>query len=258
MKTSKTAHHPFPWGMIMGPIALLTILLFNACYNHYLLYQSDQLTNQIASVDFNDQFEEGAFGVESVAVMEPRYFAVPVEKKMNGNTEKIANEDRHFTVHPIEGKEHVTRLVTISNQFTEGQIEVTTEDARWLLTPTQKIEPIFHPFPNGADHYVCYYIPNGPNADAAVRLKDQFGQYDQVTVQQAIALCVPAEKVLPDGEIFEIKSRSDWNHLTLYRISQQDVEPISIMYQNQFVDNPTIEVNKLYGILVPTKKWGFE
>lgn len=228
---------------------LAAIMLFSTCKSHFVVYEVQQSPATIGVVDLNDQFEEESYGTEQVEVIGPVLFCSPAEKKVGNKTYGIADNDHHFTAYRLMNKKHITRNVRIKNQFTEDWEPYTVEEAKYLLVPTQKMNPGNHEPPQKLDHYVCYRIINGEPPGVEVEMKDQFMTYEKRPVGKPEFLCVPAEKVR-DNEVTPILNPK--KHFVFYRF-QEDVG-VDAVISNQFQTQFTIGMNKVSGILVESEK----
>ncbi len=198
--------------------------------DHTLVYDVENIPVSLPDVLLTDQFL-----TDLVTIIDLDLFATPVNK----NGEGIIDPNAHQTWYQIEG-EPADKLVLIANQFTDGEVEMTATDARYLVVPAAKgvcsapgatagqlcaidsdcDDPpsqgngicLFQP--PQQNHFKCYDLA-GPAVNESTHLIDQFGE-QFVLVTYPRLLCNPVVKSVNQA-IFPIFHPDD--HLVCYEIT---------------------------------------
>jgi len=105
--------------------------------DHYLLYEVIEGPSMGVAVNLSDQFGDDP----GVLVIEPAYFANPVQKTHGGNVTDIMNPHEHLVFYEIWGTEAPYLQVQVVNQF-GGQTLDLGYPAEWLAVPSEKLIPV--------------------------------------------------------------------------------------------------------------------
>ena len=215
--------------------------------DHGTLYAVEYLTAPVIDelVTLEDQF-----GVTRAWVREAVAFLNPTEKVHGEFDTPIHNPDHHLTVYYIElefGEDYRTWNVEVENQFGHQYLTVTGPVA--LAVPTQKED---HEPPVHLDHYLIYYVTEGPSIDEYVYLQDQFGDHPEVLVYEPMLFANPVKKTHGDT-VTEIFYPDD--HAVIYTTSVGPYEK-SLRVANQFGDQD-LDVLGPVGLAVPSQKLDF-
>jgi hypothetical protein len=174
----------------------------------------------------------------------------PVSK----NKEPIVNPNAHLTVYRLSGPTQPRRLVTFSNQLTEGKdIDWEVQEPVVLLVPAEKVEKDSRP-PRDLEHFKCYNVTHRRDIERHITLKDQFDREkeEEIKVLTPFLFAVPVQK---NGEPF--KNRDD--HLAIYEIHpQQGLEKKVTITDQYFPDGKQITVSHSAWLCVPSIKKGFK
>lgn len=100
--------------------------------NHFLAYKVEEVLSrhEAGSVTLRDQFLE-----RPAAVRRPKYFAVPVSKRCDGETTPLRDEKYHLAIYRTPRLPHVTKRV-VETQF--GTEKITTIQTGMLAVPSLK------------------------------------------------------------------------------------------------------------------------
>ena len=102
--------------------------------DHYLLYEVTYGESIDLPVDLADEF-----GLESgVWVMEPVFFANPVQKTHGLETPPLVNPWGHLVFYRIMGGESFVPIL-VDNQFTADAYQTVTWESYYLAVPTDKV-----------------------------------------------------------------------------------------------------------------------
>jgi uncharacterized repeat protein (TIGR02543 family) len=210
--------------------------------DHFKCYEVDWNTAPYVGevVYLEDQF--GAFNATVGKVMA---FGNPAEKVHEGLT-PISNPDHHLTFYYLDlGESGQSWQVEVNNQFGNNQT-LSVYGPSLLAVPTQKEG---YGKPMGLDHYLLYIVTNGPAANAAVDLHDQFHDEQGVSVTAPAFFANPVRKT-HDGNVTEIENPEA--HLVFYEISGGTFQT-QVLVDNQFGEQ-TLNVDDPYLLAVPSEK----
>jgi len=211
--------------------------------DHYLLYGVEGGPGVYEYVTLTDQFDAAP---QEAFVYSPVIFATPVRKTHGENVTEITT-DEHLVFYEIgiEAEESYTQ-VQVVNQFGEGSLNVSAP-AVLLAVPSEKIVPPVPPL----DHFKCYPAVGLPLEDVYVEyLVDQFGDFSSVKVDSAAGFCNPVDKVYLE----EPTPSNPDNHLTMYWLSNVELQTWNVVVTNQFGDDQELRVVGPIGLAVPTQK----
>ena len=187
-------------------------------------------------VQLEDQFITEWLGEPLIAtVLEPVFFANPVNKGHDEVWTPISNWDNHYTFYNIYYEETPPVWeVTVDNQFGNGQV-LYVGNPLFLAVPTQKGP---HAPPVGLDHFLVYEVLDWElTPDADVYIEDQF--IDGLTdVYEPEFFAIPAQKIHGDV-VTDIKNPDD--HLVFYWIDgiyywDADDLPVVNQFGPQYLD----------------------
>jgi hypothetical protein len=192
-------------------------------------------------------FLEDQFVSLNATVTSAELFCNPAEKLHNDVLTPLSNPDHHLTVYGIDYEEEPEmRFVEVVNQFGTQQLTVSGPIA--LAVPTQKEG---HEPPVGLDHYLLYFVDNGPLVEAFVDLNDQFGDELDALLSQSVLLANPVRKT-HEGEVTEIVNPEE--HLVFYWIDiEGDPFQMQVQVVNQFGEQ-TLDVSGPELLAVPSTK----
>jgi hypothetical protein len=197
---------------------------------------------------------EDQFGAVNATVKQASGFSNPAEMWHSENVTPIWNHDHHLTPYSItyEEEPHMWS-VQVYNQF--GIQNLTVWGPVGLTIPTQKVEPGGHEPPVGLDHFLHYYVLEGPIINETVGLSDQFGDDEQINVYKPYLLSNPVRKT-HGCNVTEI-----WNpeaHLVFYNIGiEGEYFETEIQVVNQFGEQ-TLDVYGPVVIGVPSEMLYYE
>jgi len=198
---------------------------------------------------------EDEFGAVTATVGQATGFSNPAEKWHSGNLTQIWNPDHHLTPYSITCEEEPhTWSVQVHNQFGTQDLIVWGPVA--MTIPTQMVEPGGHEPPVGFDHFLHYYVLQGPLINETVGLNDQFGDDEQINVYKPYLLSNPIRKT-HGSNVTEI-----WNpeaYLVFYSIEiEGEYFEMEIQVVNQFGEQ-TLDVYGPTGLIgVPSDMLHYE
>ncbi len=215
--------------------------------DHGTVYFVDDVTAPVIDelVTLEDQF-----GVVNAWVLDAAAFLNPTEKVHGEVDTPIYNPDHHLTVYYIDlefEEDYKTWNVEVENQF--GLQHLTVEGPIALAVPTQKED---HEPPVHLDHYLLYWVTEGPYIDEYVYLQDQFGDHPEVLVYEPMFFANPVKKTHGDI-VTEILNPDD--HAVIYETSWGELEK-QVHVANQFGEQ-TLDVYGPFGLAVPSQKLNF-
>jgi hypothetical protein len=207
-------------------------------FQHYLCYTATAKKGfKIPKgVRLVDQFSANGF-VPTFG--KAQYHCNPAVKTVPGATYPITDPTWHYLCFAITTKQPANR-VTVTNQF--GSALLVTKTPNSLCVPSWKSltgPPGMTPnTPPGADHYTCYPVSYVKGAGtykppSPVQVSDEFSPTRAVTVKVGApqTLCVPTEKILPNG-IASIINNPDLNYLCFAVSKTPKINPV--YDENQF------------------------
>ena len=213
--------------------------------DHSTLYFVDYLT---APVIDEPVILEDQFGTFEAQVLDAAWFFNPTEKVHDTVTTPIYNPDHHHTIYQIEYLEEPgTWNVEIENQF--GLQLLTVQGPIALAVPTQKDD---HEPPVHLDHYLFYWVTEGPYIEEYVYLQDQFGDHPEVMVYDPVLFANPVKKTHGDI-VFDVFNPDD--HVVIYATTEGSIET-TVHVANQFGDQ-ILDVYGPLGLAVPSQKLDF-
>ncbi len=215
--------------------------------DHSTLYFVDYLT---APVIDEPVILEDQFGTFEAQVLDAAWFFNPTEKVHGDVATPIYNPDHHHTVYQIEYLEEPgTWNVEIENQF--GPQFLTVQGPIALAVPTQKED---HEPPVHLDHYLFYWVTEGPYIEEYVYLQDQFGDHPEVMVYEPVLFANPVKKTHVGGAAAtELFNQDD--HIVIYATTEGSIET-TVHVANQFGDQ-ILDVYGPLGLAVPSQKLDF-
>ncbi len=273
----KIASRFCPAGLFRLGAALLVVLAGNTIagaqdtdqlsLGHFKCYRVTQGTPANAFVQLLDQFDRLDQKLEHVVVQNPLLFCNPVNKIRDREVAPILNENNHLKMYFIAPTLTQSRVVFVSNQFTDFTFTTLQVFQPVILAvPTQK-RP--HDPPKDLDHFKCYLVRGDP-VDIPLGLVDQFDK-EQVRVGRPVLLCNPTVKIHGEsataaGGLSDNVTRitNEAAHLVCYRIISPSLTPTisslaatprerAVQVLNQF-DKEIIKVAEPVLLCVPSLK----
>lgn len=237
------------WIVLIGVVVMPQSLYaqFEPPRNHYKTWRIQPIDGSGMAVEVTDQFM-----TDYLQLLRIDYLSNPVVKD---DTFLIIKPDDHLTWYRVSGRDTLISL-EYENQF-EPSAKVEIDSVHYLLVPTQKVSPLYHPPPESLDHYKAYRIRNQYYLDRPpVKLLDQFderiiGAPEFITSLKPVYFLTPAQKrVGSEPEpVFDTLT-----HYVAYEIQpSRYLDNLPVETQDQFGSH-TMFVWKSELLLVPTKK----
>jgi hypothetical protein len=183
---------------------------------HLTLYQIQTPTVPDRVVTVSNQFGED----QSIEVSQPFALFVP--------TQKIPHEEPtgldHFKCYEAGGKS-ANAMVYLKDQFgVKNNVSVLVPFM--FCTPVEKTHAgVVTPIENPKAHLLCYGIYEG-SINKMVTIKNQFTDYDRLTLYRADALCVPTVKEEPEAEKLD--------HFKCYTVMGWQTIKETVLLKDQF------------------------
>src|SRR3984957_1961531 len=152
----------------------------------------------------------------------------PVQKTANGTVYPVTNPNAHLGCYPISvTSTQPTPTVLVTNQF--GSATLVPSQPNLLCVPSWKSltgPPGRSPTtPPNLNHFTCYpvKVASGAYKPPPVQLQDEFasGPVSAAVNPVPSDLCLPTEKVLPDGQYFPIINPT--LHLLCFQVTQTPI-----------------------------------
>ena len=165
----------------------------------------------------------------------------PVQKTANGVVYPITNPNGHLACYPITASTQPTPTVLVTNQF--GSATLVPSQPNLLCVPSWKSltgPPGRSPTtPPNLNHFTCYpvKVASGAYKPPPIQLQDEFasGPVSAAVNPVPSDLCLPTEKVLPDGQYFPIINPT--LHLLCFQVTQTPIVS-QVWDENQFGTSP--------------------
>jgi probable HAF family extracellular repeat protein len=208
--------------------------------SHFKVYDVRDTVTKKDPVALKGQFDTDFNETKIGAIT---HFATPVRK----NREPIADHHAHLAFLTIERSDEPRRRVVLRNQF--GEQTAITRHARWLLVPSEKVEP-GSKLSQLLDHYKVYAVERPQSTTAKpLLLEDQFIA-EEVQLCAMMFFAVPVHKRHNDTTS---PIRQPAAHLAIYGINGTENVAQQRPVRNQFGEF-TIDFFQGRYLCVPSQK----
>ena len=168
-------------------------------FTHLTWYELNMEEEITVEIKFHNQFDVDG-GEQTWTIRGPIYLLVPTDKN-NPDDNPRREENKHFLCYEVIKSEGWSRPETrfiVGDQIDEiDPVEVMRP--RFFCAPVEKtVEGGEEPKPVDLDgeHLACYDI-TGKEAGIPVGIQNQFGQVDELLLEESLMLCVPSDKIEP-------------------------------------------------------------
>ena len=161
------------------------------------------------------------FGNQTLGVYGPFHLAVPSEKRI------VRGPLDHFNCYGVEDAPPIGEYVSLKDQFVDFE-GVLVEEAVWFCNPVEKWhDGVTTPIWNPDDHLTLYDITTPTTQNWVVKVDNQFGEQQELTVQGPVMLAVPTQKEEHDAP-------AGLDHFLVYEVIKGPYMEVDVGLDDQF------------------------